>query len=375
MRQMLAEVAALFWLAGAAQALAAPAYTIEDEASERTLEVYGILQWRYDASFVDRTPPAEDFTSGFQAERLRVGVRGDVLPGIGFELEVDGVDGEFVLVDGYVDFDLGETARVRAGQYKQAFSREFDVSPHRITTTERSIVDRVFGLNRAEAVELRLRNDDTSVRLTFSDGRRTQNTPFTSPLEADYALILRVDRAFGDTLRRFRDMTSWRGSDPALLLGGAVVYQQGGETFASPGGSTPDRDRVAATADVSIELDGATVFIAGHYRRIDEVSMTLDDLGLVVQGGLFVSDQVEVYARYEGIWGDTQRGPGHEIHFVTGGVNWYVFARSQVLRISGEFLTAIGGISGSPASASSRFALLESEHSQTAVRLQAMLVF
>ncbi|MEM9559905.1 MAG: porin [Planctomycetota bacterium] len=366
---------ALLMATAAGWAWAAPAYTLEDDQSKHTLEVYGTLQWRYDANFSDNPAPAEGFASGFQGERLRVGVRGDVLPGLGYEFEVDGAGGDLILVDGFVDFDLADGVRLRAGQFKQAFSREFDVSPHRITTTERSIVDRVFGLNRAEAVELRLSDSSAALRLTLSDGRRSQNTPIASVAETDYLLIVRGERAFGDTLRRFRDMTSWRGGEPAFMIGGALAYQQGGETFANISGRTPDRDLIAATADLSIELDGATLFFAAHYRRSDDASRTFDDLGLVAQGGLFVTNQVELYARYEGIFGDTGRGDGHEIHFATGGVNWYVFPESHVLRISFEVLTTIGGISNSPAAASARFALIESEDSQTAARVQAILVF
>ncbi len=63
-----------------------------------------------------------------------------------------------------------------------------------------------------------------------------------------------------------------------------------------------------ASADFSMDFGGANVFVYGAYRHValtgevdtcDGESDAMDQFGEVVQGGYFLSNEVEVFARYE----------------------------------------------------------------------------
>ena len=55
-------------------------------------------------------------------------------------------------------------------------------------------------------------------------------------------------------------------------------------------------------------------------RHIDATGLDLDQYGVVVQAGYFVSDQWELFGRYE--WGDDDTA-GPDLSILTAGVNYF----------------------------------------------------
>ena len=79
---------------------------------------------------------------------------------------------------------------------------------------------------------------------------------------------------------------------------------------------------IRLTFDLSLEADGANFFAAVVYRGADDdASIDVDQYGLVAQGGLFLTDDLELYARYE--YGDLDRPGVEDLSVLTVGVNRY----------------------------------------------------
>ena len=103
--------------------------------------------------------------------------------------------------------------------------------------------------------------------------------------------------------KRFKDFTSFPSDEPAVMLGASV-----GLIESDPRLPEEINDSTLRwTVDLSAEAGGANFFVAFVGNRVDpDQGPTLDQYGLVVQGGAFVSDTTELFARYE--MGDADDG-------------------------------------------------------------------
>jgi hypothetical protein len=168
----------------------------------------------------------------------------------------------------------------------------------------------------------------------FSDGAATDGTAFNSTEEADYALSLRVEGlVMGSNWAQFDNYTSWRSAgDNALLVGGALHWQSGGETA-----GTADQDILILTLDGQWEGPGYNITGNFNYRNVEATAGDATDYGFLLQGGYFFTDNVEGFARYEGIFiDDAPAGQDDNINFLFGGVNYYVFADSNAAKFTGQ---------------------------------------
>lgn len=356
---------------GVANAYAAPPILGTGEASEKRLEIYGLLQFHYIASTSDGYGD-ESFIHGFESERVRVGVRGELGMGVSYGVLTQNAAGEVDLLDAFVSVELGEGVSVQVGQMKLPFSREFDTSPTRLLAVDRSVTDNVFNLNRSELVQLTLGDDTTRFRVAFSDGRRALNTGYTDAAEADASVSGRFDFTPAGTLRAFRDMTSFRGQDGGVLLGVGGHAQWGGDT-----GGTADMDIYQLTADVGVETGGANALVAGHVRWLDMPGAVYTDFGVVVQGGVFVSERFEVFARYDVVLPDGDRPDDEADMFqtVTLGGTWYPVAESHTLKVTGDVSWFPDEESDSLVDPSGRTGVLASADEQLTFRVQVQVQF
>jgi hypothetical protein len=139
----------------------------------------------------------------------------------------------------------------------------------------------------------------------------------------------------GADWERFNDYTSWRSApDNALLIGAAFEWQTGGNT-----GFTTDVDTWLYTLDAAWEGQGWNVAAAGYGAHIEPAGGTkLDNYGVMVQGGIFVADQVELFGRYDAIFIDKDAGVSPtSLHFITAGVNYYISPESHACKLTGQF--------------------------------------
>ncbi len=323
--------------------------------------VVGYTQFRYNANFSDGyTFSTEDMTTGFEFGTTRLGVTGKVHSRVSYTIigEFARSGGGFTLVDGYADIELNDNWDLRAGQYTLGYTREQDLSRTRQLASERSVTNAFFSQGRTQGVALRYANDKLRGEASFSDGGNTTNTAFNAATEADYAFTGRLEYLGSGAWDQFADFTSWRGSDTAWMLGGAVHWQDGGETGAT-GGTTANTEIFGATADLSFEADGWNAFGAIIWQSMDSAAGDFDDFGVVVQGGVFLTDIVELFGRWDAVFADSSRTLDDDFHSVTVGVNYYLIENSHAAKLTFEGVYYPEAQSTSPVAASTASAQLQ----------------
>ncbi|GAB4194966.1 MAG: hypothetical protein Kow00105_09230 [Phycisphaeraceae bacterium] len=162
------------------------------------------------------------------------------------------------------------------------------------------------------------RGDTIHVVLSFNDGLAGLNKTWSTS-DTDFATTARVEWLIDGHWTHYANWMSCMHDDPVLVLGGAVHYQHG-ET----GDATEPADITRWTADLNWGMSGGNLFIAliGDHQSSDTVE--IDRLGLLVQAGVFLTEKLELFGRYE--WADLDSdidGPD-DLSIVTVGGNYYV---------------------------------------------------
>lgn len=273
------------------------------EANE-AIAVSAMLQFRYVLDNQDQQDAQEDLTVGFEASRTRVGLKGSLADKnlsyfmwFGFT-----GSGSSLLLDAWAKWQLSDDLSLRVGQFKLPTWQEWTVSETRQTFVERSVLDARFAQLYSQGLELTWTQDNFRLIGAFSDGLRSwnDNTPGRQWAASARAEIL-ADGAFSQR----DDFQSFRDEDPSLIFGLAGHIQDGG-TLTGVGGAniyTNDTKIAQWTADVQWGFGGWSLFAAviGNYEERPG-GVEYDQYGVLAQIQAFVTDDIEVFARYE--WGD-----------------------------------------------------------------------
>lgn len=275
----------------------------------------------------------EDF--GFEIRRLRPKVSGSLMDGkVPFEFF-----GEFArtntitLVDAWTGYVPGEGQRVRVGQFVAAFSREELVSSSRRLASDFTLAHSYFTLDRTQGVDYRHRAGDWGFQVLVSDGPVEKNTPYS--MDADWGLTARVERKSAADWGRHDDFVGWRGEETAWLAG-AAAHISGGETDAD-GDTFVDEDYTdfRGTVDFGVEGDGWNALAAFFAQNLDAQGVeSIAAYGATVQGGVFVADDVDVFAQYAWADDDADRG---RLSVVTVGTNWYIHGHVIKLTVDANY--------------------------------------
>ena len=208
--------------------------------------------------------------------------------------------------------------------------REELTSSSRQLAVERSLVNEEFNQGRSQGVELAYGDDQFNAAVMLNEGFDRSNTPALAE-DTEFAVTARVEALLAGSWGQFKDFTSWPDEITAVMIGAAVHYEQ--EEFGTGDGlfidadadgvdDTPNDDESQTftfTADVSLEFGSANAFAAVVYRDLDSDSLNAEQFGVVVQGGVFLSNDWEVFARYE--WGDLDTTSIDDLSVITLGVN------------------------------------------------------
>lgn len=322
-----------------------------------------LLQFRYVAGFVDDDGAEEEFSHGFERPRTQLWLQGHVVnPQITWRVEFDaGVNNSTeaagTLRDAWAQYNFegeGEGFWVRWGQFKTPVLFEENVEAQYQLGLERGPVNEFFAPGYSEGILVGYDADQFSITGIFTDGVRapaafgaTAGTPYASTGDSDYGLGVRADVYFGGDRAQFNDFTGARGQDTAGRVGGAILYQSGGDTGTVGGGSTVDAEYYLWTIDASIEGDGWSVFGAyiGHTLDIDG-GVDVTNHGIVVQGGVYLADQFELFGGWNFLslddeFVDAIGGPDEEdFHFINVGGNYYFVPQSHALKLTVDVLWA-----------------------------------
>ncbi len=329
------------------------------------LNFKGLLQTRYVYSHQENGPDDDD-RGGFEIARTRFSFSGHVIdPSWQFMIWTGHhCDGGTLLLDAWIKKVLDDNWSVTAGQFKVPFWREYLVSETKQQFVARSLLKKFSG-GYTQGVKVDFTNDQIHATVAFTDGADNLNDPWHTE-DTDVALTGRLEWLVFGPRKQYADFESWRGEERMLVLGGAIHYQEG-----ESGTTTDETDIVRWTFDGSLELGGANLFAAVVGDHTDN-GTTADRIGALVQGGVFVTDDVELMARYE--WADLDQAVDDTLSVMTVGVNYY-FAR-HAARWSLDVGYAFEPISDTIDSSFAGYRLdAPGESGQVVVRTQMQLAF
>jgi hypothetical protein len=235
----------------------------------------------------------------------------------------DDFAGGIGLENAYIKKDLGNGFSVQVGQFKSPFLREWLVSSKYQLAVERSLVSTLFSTGWTQGLQLNWNNDNLRAMVSYNDGANNANLGATSGTNVgsfgnanggvgftQWAFTGRVEfMAFGNWAQ-FDDLTSMRGEGSGLLVGGGINWQRGGEQEAIagiPANANGDGEFFGWTLDATWDLGGANLYAAWVMNTSYSLPVGQGDInsyGIVVQGGYFITDTIELFARWE--WMNTQ---------------------------------------------------------------------
>ena len=296
------------------------------------LKVQGQLQARFVYNTQDNSPD-DDHRWGFENRRTKLIFSGNVIdPSWQYRIQSsasrDG--GSFGLQDAFIAKAFGDHWTLRIGQFKPPFMREELVSSARQLAVERSLVNEEFNQGRSQGVELAYSSDQFKAAMMLNEGFDRDNTSALTE-DTEFAITARAEALLAGSWGQFKDFTSWADETTAVMIGAAVHYER--DEFGTGDGLFVDADgdglddtanddeleTLAFTADLSLEFGSANAFAAVVYRDLDSDSVDAEQLGVVVQGGVFLTNEWEIFARYE--WGDLDRAGVDDLSVITFGVN------------------------------------------------------
>ena len=304
-------------------------------------------QFRYmynqrDSKSTTLVGPDDDLTIGFVTRRTKFKLSGNVTEDISAKVTMafSNSTGAAALEDAVFSWKISDTVSLRGGQFKPALVREENMSSSKQLTVDRSAVNETINQDFTQGLELIITEDDWRAFLSFNDGIGADNTYFTSATEGDLGFTARGELRFGDaSWKQFGQFTSFRGANTGLMVGAAFHHQTMGNTNPS---TTPSTDMSIGVLDASYLGDGWNLFAAGTWRTMDSGATSLTDAGLVLQGGVFVSDNDEFFARWDVLMPSDSNPivPGtsgnSDFNTVTVGWNHYIIPESHAAKFTLE---------------------------------------
>ena len=376
-------------LAGPSQ-LGTFSLTSADGAS--SLNVGGLLQMRYVANFRDEDAAGvgdnQDFTHGYELTRTRLDLYGNLYsPQITFRFSFEAGDfadgggnaGDMNATWVYGQYDFGgswDGTFVRFGTFKLPLYGEELVEPEFGLAIERSVTNEFFNQDYSTGFMFGYEQDAFAVYAAVSDGIGTRGTSFNGN-EADVAITARGEYKVMGDWDQFDDLSSWQGSEQALRLGAAIHYELLGET-GGPVAAAGDGYRLDYTFDAQWEGNGFSLFGAfyGSTREFNDNDRT--DVGFLVQGGYFITEQWELFGRYDVVVADDELGASGDdnYNFLTFGANYYFVPESHAAKASVDVVFSLNDTNGAFPGAAAPVGLLgQDDDFEAVLRGQLQVLF
>lgn len=268
----------------------------------------------------------------------------------------------------WIQKDFGNGAMLRIGQFKAPFLREELVSSTTQLAVEHTLVSDVFTAKYGQGIQAEFggrAGEQWRTQLYFGDGLRANATSvptaataaagsyagsYTTPFNTNpvnYALAGRLEYLGAGNWRSMGDFNSYKGDEFGWLLGfGAMAQSIRAANEGALAASATD-SMWGITGDFTMNFGGASLFAYGVYRNVGlagdvatrggTTSDHMNQWGAVVQGGFFVSNEVELYARYEIGNTDTDKfrvaEPGIDLEsnsLVTLGLNYFIGGNKDI---------------------------------------------
>jgi phosphate-selective porin OprO/OprP len=278
------------------------------------LELSGYMQFRY--VFNERQDAENDGgDDGFELRRVRLKAQGHI-GNERLQYVVGGAfgrsGGQFRRSDMYIRYAFDNAWSVQVGNFRPPLLREEQLSAKRMLFAERSLVQRAYVGDRRPGVALSYDADRfrAVASIMNSDGDQLDDDNLLLSTRADWL----VDGSW----KSLRDMSSFRGTAPATMIGGGLLYTSDDQSDPGDSGETT----VRWTADLSMQFGGSSLLFAFVGDHTDVTGRETDDqYAFVVQGGYFITERTELAAQY--VWGDPGNAGAH-LSTITVGANYFL---------------------------------------------------
>ena len=317
-------------------------FFIESGDGSFRLNIGALVQFRYVASFGDDLGGNvdNDFDGDFQTRTTRLIFDGHIyddwffkVQGNFSESEATSGDSDLNLENAYVGYSFEDGGSLIVGQMKVPLLREELVDQGHQLAVDRSLTNEYFTAGYTQGVAYKWDSESFRWTAALTDGANQRNSDLNSNGlgNSDFSITWRGEFLLSGSWEQFDDFTSPMGSEDGFLIGVAGHYQTG------PGDTANDADIFAYTGDISYEGDGWNVFLAGMGRDIDpDTGADFHDYGLVLHGGIYVTEDTELYGRYSHVFlDDDVLAPGSEDENAafTVGVNHYLHGHAAKLSV------------------------------------------
>jgi len=347
-----------------------------------------------------------DVTMGFNVPRTQVRLSGSVTDDISglivfdFGAAENGTSaGSANLLVAQAAWSLNDNWAILMGQWHDPVMGSENFAPEHTLAVEKSFTNEFFNVGYTQGIAFAYAGDQFKFVGAFDDGAEyvtnygtVSNSAFNAVGEADYGFTGRFDWLIEGTWDQFADATSWRGSNYGVKLGAGAHWQIQGETNPVAGPGTPagheDTTVTFWTVDAQVEGDGWNAFVqyVGHDVDIEATTdLTYTNHGFIAQGGFFVSDQVELFGRYDVIMLDdvlVLAGTDDNYQSITAGMNYYFVPESHAAKFTLDAVFAVDEstnidliFGGSGSNDPSTTGLLGLSDSEVVIRGQMTLVF
>jgi len=340
----------------------------------------GYAQFRYTGSIRQDPPDGNELTHGFSVRRAEAQIQGHVgSPRFRYKVKFDTRgNGTNKIEETVFTWAIDDRTSITFGQFRMPFVQEVNIGGRHQVSVDRSRVAAVFGQGFPQGILVTHQRERVRGRFEFSDGIQSINTDFVNPAEADAALTGRLDLRFGDrTWSDFDRFVSFPGSERGAMVGVAGHFETRGDTGL---GAPLDRKLYQLTTDASIKGPGWSSHAAFHWRRIVTPGMSAtDDLGLLVQATRFISDQDEIFARWDTVWPSGDRpGPADPFSTLTVGLKHFFIPESNALTAIFDVQYLFDDFDGSASligTSTTRGQIIDNEDGQIALRVQFQMSF
>jgi len=380
------------------------------------MKIDGQLQVRYiwnsrdpggDATVPDSFDQNE---AGFQVRRAKIAFGGHIgSPKLDYKIKlaINRASNDAYAEELIVGYHLTDSLYVWAGENKAPFLREELTSSSKQLAVERSLVNEMFTVDKAQGICLEWESDMVHIAAMINDGAHSGDESGSSSYkdfgfrdasafggdkdfnadQVDFAISSRVDVKLAGEWGQMSDFTAWHGEPFAAFIGAGIHHQVGetGDNSLDNGGN----DTITVwTVDGSIEIEGFNLFAAyvGASTSLDDISTSAesDPWAIVVQGGYQIagigSGILEPFVRYEHIdlddLVDTAGGDNDEVDILTFGANYYF--KKHAAKLTVDVVWAMDPLINVPG-ISDGLGLLkdnsEDDGDQIALRTQFQLLF
>lgn len=370
-----------------------------------------MTQFRYMYNSRDELTPGalgdDDTTMGFDTPRTQVRLSGSVTDDISALVVFDFGAAENGTTQGTANllvaqgaWSLNDNWAMLFGQWHNPVMGSETFAPEHTLAVDKSFTNEFFQVGYTQGVAFAYAGDQFKFVGAFSDGAEyvtnygpVSNSAFNAAGENDFGITGRFDWLVEGTWDQFADQTSWRGSNYGVKIGAGAHWQTQGDTNPSDnsGGTIPGYDSTEVTfwtVDAQVEGDGWNAFAqyVGHDVDIEATTnVNYTNHGFIAQGGVFVSDQVELFGRYDIIMLDdvlVAAGTDDNYQSITAGMNYYFVPESHAAKFTLDAVFAVdestnidaiyGGAGSNDPSATGLLGLSDSEF---LLRGQLTLVF